>query len=262
MSDSVRQLGDIFEGAPLERIEIPGGGSVELLGGAGRDITVAQAAWVSTAKRQKKAAEVTPESLARFIKYLAKHNHISPFFHNSLTFRLRMPVFVRAQFARSGVGIRYTEPCDPSADIDLPINEESRRYVNYTPEVWHPLEWRRVPDKSIKQGSGSAIPAEEVADYDAKVRAHNAATVALYEEGIARGIAPEMVRSMLPQAMFTELWCTMSLGAAARITGLRLDPHAQKEIRDYAQAISTICVKYFPIAWTALFDKEPTSGPV
>lgn len=227
---------------------------MELLGGSGRDISVAQAAWVSTAKRRKVNSEVTPQSLRKFLTYLAKHKHISPFFHNSLTFRMIMPVAVRAQFARSGVGIRYTEPCDPSTDIDLPINEESRRYVSYTPTLWHPTEWRAAPDKGIKQGSGAALPLSQTAGWDEMVRLHNEMTLRLYETGIRTGIAPEMVRFLLPQSMLTELWCTMSLGAAFRVTSLRLDPHAQKEIRDYALAISQICEKYFPIAWGALME--------
>ena len=66
------------------------------------------------------------------------------------------------------------------------------------------------------------------------------------------GVAPEVARMVLPQSMYTEFIETGSLAAYARLCNLRLDPTAQKEIRDYAEAVSSLLEKAFPVCWPAL----------
>jgi thymidylate synthase (FAD) len=69
-------------------------------------------------------------------------------------------------------------------------------------------------------------------------------------------VAPEIARAILPQSMFTEFIETGSLAAYARLCRLRLDPHAQKEIREYAQEISDLIEPRFPISWAALMAEN------
>ena len=69
---------------------------------------------------------------------------------------------------------------------------------------------------------------------------------------LERGVAPEVARSVLPQGMFSEFVETGSLAAYARICQLRLDPTAQKEIRDYANAVCECMNEQFPVSWKAL----------
>lgn len=229
---------------------------MELLSHMGSDRTIAEAAWVSTDPQAPK----TNAQAEKLIRYLAKHRHISPFFHCVMQFRIKMPVFVARQFMRSGVGLRYCEPADPSADIDLGINEVSRRYVDTKPEFYNPgIEgWRARPEKSIKQGSGGLLSAEESvlaqASYDRIVKVVEEE----YANLLKLGVAPELARIGLPVAHYTSFWMTTSLAAAARICSLRVDSHAQFEIQQYAEAISEICNTLYPISWPCLLECERT----
>jgi thymidylate synthase (FAD) len=72
---------------------------------------------------------------------------------------------------------------------------------------------------------------------------------------LADGVAPEVARSVLPQSMYTEFVETASLFGYARLCNLRLDPSAQKEIRDYAEAIHKFMTEAFPVSWEALSQK-------
>ena len=69
---------------------------------------------------------------------------------------------------------------------------------------------------------------------------------------IEQGVAPEQARFILPQGAHTEWWWTGSLAAYARVYSLRSDPHAQWEVRSYAQAISNIIGSIYPESWNAL----------
>ncbi len=67
-------------------------------------------------------------------------------------------------------------------------------------------------------------------------------------------MAPEVARMVLPQSMYTEFVETGSLAAYARLCHLRLDPTAQKEIRDYANAVDVLLRERFPVSWAALME--------
>jgi thymidylate synthase (FAD) len=77
-----------------------------------------------------------------------------------------------------------------------------------------------------------------------------------YQTLLAKGVAPEVARAILPQSMYSEFIETGSLAAYARICHLRLDPHAQKEIREYATALSQLIQPVFPVSWAALRGKD------
>lgn len=211
-----------------------GVGFVELLGVFGDDLTVVNAARVSF---DKESLEMT-DADQRLIRYLATHEHISPFFHPQVRLRIKMPIFVAREWFRSTIGTAR--------------NEVSRRYVNSVPECWLPTaEDLRERDAKLKQGSkatavaGAAGLAERVAE-----QMHQA--VACYEELLAVGVAPEVARAVLPQSMYTEFIETASLAAVARICHLRLGAGAQKEIREYAGALSLLMAEAFPVSWAAL----------
>ena len=223
------------ERAQSKKVYLPDGvGFVELLEVFGDDLTVVNAARVSF----DKVSEELTEGDKKLIRYLAKHEHISPFFHPQVRLRIKMPIFVAREWYRSQVG--------------LVRNEISRRYVQTVPECWVPaVEDLREKDKNVKQGSkDTAIQgAEEV---HAVVEEHIQSTVSLYESLLAKGVAPEVARCILPQSMYTEFIETGSLAAMARICHLRLGADAQKEIRGYAAILSSLMAEAFPVAWEAL----------
>ena len=81
---------------------------------------------------------------------------------------------------------------------------------------------------------------------------HNRNTVHLYKRLLAKGVAPEVARSILPQSMYTEFVETASLAGYARLYQLRTSPDAQREIQAYARAIGGILSEKFPVSWAAL----------
>jgi thymidylate synthase (FAD) len=130
-------------------------------------------------------------------------------------------------------------------------NEVSRRYVTDEPDFYEP-QWRFKPEDNAKQGSfGFVEGGDQVTSSIIYARAIWNATKT-YNGLIARGIAPEQARFVLPQGMYTEWYWTGSLAAFARFYKLRSDPHAQWEIQQYAEAISEIIEPLFPVSWKHL----------
>jgi thymidylate synthase (FAD) len=207
---------------------------VELQEVFGNDLLVVNAARVSFSKE---SYEMTLGD-EKLIKYLAKHNHISPFFHPQIRFRIKMPIFVAREWYRHQIGFAR--------------NEVSRRYVDDIPECWIPRsEDLRERDAKVKQGSkDSAVQnADEIHDI---IERHTQNSVNMYTYLLGQGIAPEVARCVLPQSMMTEFIETGSLAAYARLFKLRSDPSAQKEIRIYAEKIGEFLSKCFPVSWKAL----------
>jgi thymidylate synthase (FAD) len=211
---------------------------VQLLDSFGDDLTVVNAARVSF---DKESTTMEPRD-QKLIKYLADHNHISPFFHPQLRFRLKMPIYVAREWFRHTVGFAR--------------NEVSRRYVDDLPTFYLPsVEDMRERDVNIKQGS-KATPIEEAAHYRDLMKKFHRQAENLYAELLEAKLAPEVARGVLPQSMYTEFIETGSLSAYSRLCKLRMDPHAQAEIRAYAGAVSELIEKRFPVSWRALHPEK------
>jgi thymidylate synthase (FAD) len=208
---------------------------VEVLEIMGNDLTVVNAARVSFAKESTEMSGADE----KLIRYLARNGHISPFFHPMIRLRLKMPIFVAREWFRHTVGFAR--------------NEVSRRYVDDEPECFVPTHIR-ARDPKLKQGSKleDVTNNDEVYEIMSKCSKDSIAT---YNKLLELNVAPEVARMVLPQSMYTEFIETASLYAYARLCNLRLDPHAQKEIRDYATALDTLLRSRFPISWTALIEK-------
>ena len=209
--------------------------SVELLETFGSDLTVVNAARVSLGKE---VSEFTDKD-ARLIKYLAGHNHVSPFFHPQARFRLKMPIWMAREWYRHTIGFAR--------------NEVSRRYVDSPPTFFLPEAIRtRAPSK--KQGSTDETHAysEELIDV---LRASCEESVATYAKLLEEGVPPEQARMILPQTMMTEFIETGSLAAYARLVNLRKTEDAQTEIREVAHEVSTLLHTAFPHSWPVLVDE-------
>ena len=208
---------------------------VELIDHMGSDASVVNAARVSFGKRIKEMSEGD----TKLIKYLAKHNHWSPFGHASLQFRIKAPIFVARQLVKHQVGLTW--------------NEISRRYVDYEPEFYEVDSWRGRPINK-KQGSSE----EEIEWIDRGTRTDalqsQVETIALknYNRMLEAGIAPEQARMILPQSMMTEWYWSGTLYAFARVCNLRCAEDAQYETRIVANLINDECEKLFPISWIEL----------
>jgi thymidylate synthase (FAD) len=207
---------------------------IELLHVMGDDLMVVNAARVSFAKQSTEFKEQD----AKLINYLAKHNHISPFFHPQIQFRIKMPIFVAREWYRHQIGFSR--------------NEVSRRYVSDTPECWDPTaDEFRAKDEKVKQGSKDEPV--ELADTAKNLYATSTRiSLEAYDELLKLGVAPEIARTVLPQSMYTEFIETGSLAAYARLFKLRTSPDAQREIQKYARELGKLLEEKFPVSWKAL----------
>lgn len=215
-----------------EKVPVLDKGFVELLATFGDDLMVVNAARVSF---HKESHSLTPGD-EKLITYLATHHHVTPFFHPQVHMRLKMPIFVAREWYRHQIGFAR--------------NEVSRRYVDEAAQCYLP-DSVRARDKNLKQGSKS----ESVEDNEAArklIDDANVGALSTYEHLLSQGVAPEVARTVLPQGMYTEFVETGSLAAYARLCGLRLDPSAQWEIRQYAEAVSKLLKDRFPVSWKAL----------
>lgn len=216
---------------------------VEYVDHMGSDVNVVNAARVSFAKEVK---EIDPAKDAKLIHYLAKHNHWSPLAHTSVSIRVKAPIFMARQFVKHQIGLVW--------------NEESRRYIDDTPEFYLPSVWRGRPvnakqgssDEVIETGLFQSSGGEMNITDMAKIFVEDALT--MYEDLLAAGVAPEQARMMLPQNTMTNWIWTGSLVAFARVCKLRLDSHAQAEAQELAQKIHDVVAPLYPISWEALME--------
>ena len=173
---------------------------VTLIDSMGSDLSVVNAARVSFAKVHDTFDD---DKDTKLIKYLAKHNHWSPFGHASLQFHITAPVFVARQLVKHQIGLTW--------------NEVSRRYVDDKPDFYHPLIWRGKADDK-KQGSSDVEidinPASPTGP--ALVDVYQQAIKSCrwtYEELLRKGVCPEQARMVLPQSLITEWYWSGTLMA-------------------------------------------------
>ena len=205
----------------------------------GNDLSVVNAARVSFGKKSKlecidmvKGKYVLNNKDAKLIKYLAKHNHKSPFNHTFVTFHVKAPIFVARQLVKH----EY-----------MPWNEISRRYVDEEPDFYKPDHWRgRSADK--KQGSEGQVKSNFGIEYY-----HEKAWQA-YDQLLNEGVAPEQARMVLPQSAMTEWYWSGTLYAFAKMCQLRCAKDTQQESREVAMQVSEYMEKLFPAAWEALWE--------
>ena len=218
--------------------------NVTLIDSMGTDLSVANAARVSFAKKNTEFKEPGDRKL---INYLAKHGHWTPFGHATLSYHIKAPIFVARQLVKHQVGLVW--------------NEVSRRYVEDAPEYWEPDEWRSKPvDK--KQGSGD----EKIVWLNRKVRVGAAVSkacdlaVETYQKMLDVGVAPEQARMVLPQNTYTEWYWTGALFAFSRVCNLRCKADTQEETRNVAWEIYDLAKEKFPVSWESLFYAGVANG--
>ncbi len=211
-------------------------GFVCLVDVMGDDSSVVQAARVSYGEGTKKVSDDRT-----LIRYLLRHRHTTPFEMAEIKFLVRVPMDCWRQWVRHRTAN---------------INEYSTRYslaidaAQTTPED----QWRSQADTN-RQGSGdfltpdlgSKLTAEE-AELQDKVR-H------IYQSRIESGVAREQARKDLPLSTYTEAYWKIDLHNLLHFLALRMDSHAQLEIRNYATTIGEkIVAPLFPVVWEAFLD--------
>ena len=211
-------------------------GFVELVDAVGDDLTVVNSARVSFGK-QKTELDKKDKKL---IKYLIKHKHTSTLEHCFVTFRVKVPLFVRSQHHRHRT---------------WSYNEISRRYTDFDIEFYEP-EAFRTQHESNRQASN----AEELVDpvlenwqLEASdcVRMHHEQSLKFFNELIEAGVCREQARGVLPQNMYTEYYASANLNNILKFIDLRTHEGAQWEIQKMAEAMLEIISKLYPVTVAA-----------
>ena len=215
----------------------------ELLDYMGDDLAVVDAARVSFNKKSEWAETEFPgiefnlkDSDKNLINYLAKYDHWTPFAHTALKFRCSAPVPIRTQAFKHKIG--------------MVENEESRRYISSTPEIFIPEFFRAKPEGSIKQGSAGEHPMNNLllAEYETCVEN----CVSQYESMIAVGVCPEQARFVLPQGAIVNWIWTGNLVSFANFYNKRTEATAQYEVKVLAESVGEKIAELFPVSWNAL----------
>ena len=170
----------------------------------------------------------------KLIKFLAVNKHTSCFEHMGATLKLKVPIFIARQIQRHRT---------------FSYNEISRRYVDSPPEFFYP-DVMRARAGNLKQGSMN-----EAADTTVDLEWYVGVAVGAYDKMLADGVAPEIARMILPQNMYTEFYMSGNLRAWSHFLQLRLDGHAQKEVRQVAQQVVDILTPLFPVSLEALLGE-------
>jgi thymidylate synthase (FAD) len=228
------------------KIDVLDRGSVELLDKMGSDLTTVESARVSFLS----GTTALGDREVRLIRYLAEHEHTSPFRHAQLMFRFKAPLFVARQLWKHIVGIT------PEFDLedrftgfdggmkDTGWNEASGRYVELQDEFYIPEVWR-AQSASNKQGSAGPLDTQTAAA--AAYRQGLEAAYAAYQRLRELGAAKEQARIVLPQSIYTQWIWTGSLQAFLHVVDLRVKPDAQWETQQYGLAVRAILSEYFPV---------------
>lgn len=207
-----------------------------------REAGIIEAARMSTQKSFEGWTQSGLPGDEKLLGYLYRNQHSTPFEFAGMTIEVHAPIFVVRQWHR-----HRTQS----------YNEASARYaplpdVDFVPTI----DRLTNTDSTNKQAASSkAIADADAASWLARVRQLNAQQEKLYQDGLAAGVPKEIARIVLSTARYTKMRSSANLRNWLGFLRLRLDPHAQIEIREYAEAVAEIVADQFPRTW-ALFGEE------
>jgi thymidylate synthase (FAD) len=224
-----------------KEIKVLNHGFVRLIDYMGNDKRIAQAARVSYGEGTK---TISDDKI--LIDYLLRHQHTSPFEHVVLELHCKMPIFVARQWIRHRMAR---------------INEISGRYSIMTDEFYLPPE-EEIKGQSVDKKQSRSLhelPADKRKKVLEILKRDQGSAYASYKEMIDDGIARELARINLPLSLYTQWYWQMDLHNLIHFLELRMDSHAQWEIRQYANAIAGIVKTICPIAYEA-FERHRLDG--
>ncbi|MFQ5731009.1 MAG: FAD-dependent thymidylate synthase [Planctomycetaceae bacterium] len=211
-------------------------GFVCLVDVMGDDGSVVQAARVSYGEGTRHVSDDRT-----LIRYLMRHRHTTPFEMVEIKLLVRVPMDCWRQWIRHRTAN---------------VNEYSTRYsiAIDSMQTTAPTGWRSQAD-SNRQGSGGPLPSDVGERLSQSERELQEASRRLYQERLDAGVAREQARKDLPLSTYTEAYWKIDLHNLLHFLSLRMDAHAQQEIRDYSTTIGEQILKpLFPIVWEAFID--------
>ena len=213
-----------------------GQGWISLLRRSGEEVDIVNAARVSFGKMR---AEMNDKD-EHLLKFLIDEGHFAPLEHITFTFLVHCPLFTRSQWMRHRT---------------WSYNEISRRYTEVDMELYTPKKFR-VQSTDNKQASddNTFLDADLTRTASSMISEANETLLKVYNELLKSGVCREQARGILPQNMMTTFYATVNFRNLLHFLSLRMDKHAQWEIRQYANAIYKIIQPFYPHVMEA-FDK-------
>lgn len=213
-------------------IDVLDHGYVALVDAMGTDRTPAQTARTSF----RNVIPKTAEEDAKLTNYLVKHKHTTPLEFCQVRYYVKLPIFVARQKIRHRTAS---------------VNEISYRYVKAAREFYVPAP-ERMQRQSTSNKQGSAVELVDDPEACATImRYSNERAFDAYEALLEKGLAAELARAVLPVATYTEWYWQQDLHNLLHLLKLRLDPHAQYEIRVYAEAMLKLIEPLYPTVLAA-----------
>jgi thymidylate synthase (FAD) len=226
-------MNQIIEELKSKTFKVGSDGFIRLVDVMGTDQSIVQAARVSYGAGTRKTSD--DENL---INYLMRNRHTTPFEMCEVKVHIRIPMDSWRQWVRHRTAS---------------INEYSTRYseaIN-SMESTPASEWRKQSTTN-KQGSGENFTLEEGEIFSIEEKRVQTLSRSVYENRLIAGVAREQARKDLPLSTYTEAYWKCDLHNIFHFLGLRMDSHAQLEIREYAEALGEeIVAPLFPLAWAA-----------
>jgi thymidylate synthase (FAD) len=225
-----------------KKIKILDDGFVRLVDYMGSDASIVQAARVSYGAGTKQVSEDRG-----LIRYLMRHRHTTPFEMCEIKLHVRVPMDAWRQWIRHRMAS---------------VNEYSTRYsiAIDSAQQTQPNEWR-MQSADNKQGSTGFLSQEQGVHLSEQEKEVHRMVRGVYNERLEKGVAREQARKDLPLSTYTEAYWKIDLHNLLHFLGLRMDRHAQYEIRVYAEAIGNeIVSKWCPFAWEAFMDYQFKAG--
>ena len=220
-----------------KRVELYGDGigTVEYVQHMGDDLTIVNAARVSfgTQKEELSARD------KKLINYLIEHRHTSTLEHNIVTYRFKVPLYVRSQHHRHRT---------------WSYNEISRRYTDVGIEFYTPEQFRTQHETNRQASNEDELINPEIGpqhhSYFANelVKQHHEKSLELFDQLLEAGVCREQARGVLPQNLYTTYYGTTNLNNLIKFVGLRLHEGAQWEIQRVAEACLEIAEDLWPNA--------------
>jgi thymidylate synthase (FAD) len=224
-----------------KEIKVLDKGFIRLVDYYGSDSRIVQSARVSYGAGTKTVREDK-----MLIDYLWMNEHTSPFEQVVFTFHCKLPIFIARQWIRHRTAR---------------VNEISGRYSVMKDEFYIPDEKHvSLQSKDNKQGRATDdVPAELRAKVLDIINSNNKTSFEHYESMVEDGIAKELARISLPLNLYTEWYWQIDLKNLLHFLKLRMDHHAQYEIREYANAMAEVVKVVCPYVWES-FEEHTLHG--
>lgn len=225
----------VDEESSLADVSILDHGKVALLVTYGSDKIIGETARMSYGKGTKHVS-----TGAGLLRYLMRHRHTSPIEHAEVVFFLRVPIFVARQLVRHRTAN---------------INEYSARYSELSDDFYVPtLDNIATQSQNNKQGRGDALPEEDAAQLQWDMHVSQQSGVNHYKHLLTEGVSRELARTVTSVGTYTEMYWKCDVHNFLHFLKLRMDSHAQYEIRVMADAMYACAKPFFPETFAAWED--------